>query len=73
MSVLDRGGVYLNKIKSIRTDFGEGDSYQKVVQFNYDGSLMITGGCDGVLRIWKVHTCVHTVCVFEVKREYLHS
>ena len=45
----------LSKITSIQTDFGEGDSYQKVVCFNFDGSLLVTGGCDGVVRIWKVH------------------
>lgn len=46
--------MYLSKVASIRTDFSEGDSYQKVVHFNYDGSLLVTGGCDGVLRVWKV-------------------
>lgn len=51
----DEGSVYLSKIKSIRTDFSEGDSYQKVVRFNFDGSLLVTGGCDKVLRVWKVN------------------
>lgn len=45
----------MNTVRSIRTDFNEGDSYQKVIRFNYDGSLIVTGGCDGVLRAWKVH------------------
>ena len=43
---------------SVRTDFNEGDSYQKVVRFNHNGSHLVTGGCDGVLRVWKVSIIV---------------
>lgn len=46
--------IFLSTVGSIRTDFNEGDSYQKVVRFGYDGSRLVTGGCDGVLRVWKV-------------------
>lgn len=56
--ILDRDSVFLSTVRSIRTDFNEGDSYQKVIQFNYDGSLMVTGGCDGVLRAWKVYYAI---------------
>ena len=41
-------------VKSVRTDFSDKDSYQKVVRFNHDGSLIVTGGCDGIVRLWKV-------------------
>ena len=47
--------TYLVKKECVRTDFKDGQSYQKVVQFNYDGTLMVTGGSDCVLRVWKVH------------------
>lgn len=39
----------------IRTDFAAGaDCYQKVVRFCYDGSRLVTGGMEGVVRVWKV-------------------
>ena len=39
---------------SVRTDFKDEQSYQKVVVFNYDGTLIVTGGSDCVVRVWKV-------------------
>lgn len=48
--------IELKTVRSIRTDFSEGDSYQKVVRFSSDGSRLVTGGCDGVVRVWKVHS-----------------
>lgn len=44
----------LSEISSVRTDFGGKNSFQKVVRFNFDGSLMVTGGSDGIVRLWKV-------------------
>lgn len=57
ISILDNdtsGTLNMKKIASFQTDFGEGDSYQKVVSFSRDESLLVTGGCDGIVRIWKV-------------------
>ena len=40
---------------SVKTDFASGaDCYQKVVRFCYDGSRLVTGGMEGVVRVWKV-------------------
>ena len=38
---------------STQTDFSS-EPYQKVVRFSRDGSLVVTGGEDGVIRSWKV-------------------
>lgn len=58
------GILYLNKIASVQTDFSDGDSYQKVVHFNHNGSLLITGGSDGVIRGWKVSVpSIWLVCI----------
>ncbi len=46
--------VYLTTVGSIRTDFSEKHSYLNALQFNYDGTLIATGGTDSVVRIWKV-------------------
>ena len=44
---------------SIQTDFAAGaDCYQKVVRFCYDGSMLVTGGMEGVVRVWKVSMCM---------------
>ena len=51
--------VCLESKGSIRTDFAAGtDCYQKAVQFCYDGSRLVTGGMEGVVRVWKVSVCV---------------
>ena len=39
---------------STQSDFAETDSYQKVVKFSHDGAYVVTGGVDGVVRVWKV-------------------
>ena len=44
----------VDKIKSVQTDFHSDDSFQKVVQFSPDHSILATGGADGHLRVWKV-------------------
>ena len=48
--------IYLSNIESARADFKEKQSYLNALQFNYDGTLIITGGSDGVVRVWKVST-----------------
>jgi len=41
--------------KRIRSDFAEkGESYQKAVAFSNDGKMVVTGGVEGMLRVWKV-------------------
>ena len=37
----------------IQTDFSE-ECYQKVVMFTCDGERIVTGGSDGVVRVWEV-------------------
>ena len=44
----------VRSLKSVQTDFAEADAYQKVVRFSCDGSLVVTGGTDGVVQCWKV-------------------
>ena len=44
----------VEKIKSVRTDFCDDGSFQKVVRFSPDGSVVATGGADGHLRVWRV-------------------
>lgn len=39
-------------LKSIQTDFGKPEPYQKVVRISPDGRVMATGGDDGVVRVW---------------------
>ena len=39
----------------MQTDFDEKEPYQKAVRFSHDGSLLVTGGTDGVVRCWKVN------------------
>ena len=47
----------------METDFATGgDCYQKVVRFCHDGSKLVTGGTEGVVRVWKVSQCT---CVGE--------
>ncbi|KAL3870130.1 hypothetical protein ACJMK2_042741 [Sinanodonta woodiana] len=43
----------IEKIKSVKTDFAKSSSFQKVVQFSPDRSVIATGGADGYLRVWK--------------------
>lgn len=44
---------------SVKTDFAPGtDCYQKVVRFCHDGSKLVTGGMEGVMRVWRVSLCV---------------
>ena len=44
---------------SVKTDFAPGaDCYQKVVRFCRDGSKLVTGGMEGVVRVWRVSLCV---------------
>ncbi|XP_074642612.1 guanine nucleotide-exchange factor SEC12-like [Tubulanus polymorphus] len=39
--------------KSVQSDFAEDGGLQNVVKFSRDHTLVITGGADGYLRIWK--------------------
>ncbi|XP_053919143.1 prolactin regulatory element-binding protein isoform X1 [Cuculus canorus] len=44
--------VNVESLHSVRTDFSP-DALQKAVRFNADGSLLVTGGADGFLRLWE--------------------
>ena len=37
----------------VPTDFS-GESHQKVVSFTCDGGKLVTGGSDGIVRVWQV-------------------
>ena len=44
----------LEKLKSIQTDFAKDGAFQKCVHFSNDKSVLVTGGADGFMRVWKV-------------------
>ena len=52
------------KNAKVQTDFSK-DPYQRVVSFTCDGGRVVTGGGDGVVRVWEVR-CV-SVCECEGK------
>lgn len=37
----------------VQTDFSD-ECYQRVVSFTCDGGKVVTGGSDGVIRVWEV-------------------
>ena len=44
----------IEQLKSVTTDFEKEGGFQKAVRFSRDHTLVITGGGDGFLRVWKV-------------------
>ncbi|NXX98751.1 PREB protein, partial [Centropus bengalensis] len=44
--------VMVESVHSVRTDFSP-DALQKAVRFSADGSMLVTGGADGFLRLWE--------------------
>ncbi|XP_006815074.1 guanine nucleotide-exchange factor SEC12-like [Saccoglossus kowalevskii] len=46
----------IERLKSVQSDFGKPEKYQKVVKFINDGSVFVTGGADGYIRVWKYQT-----------------
>lgn len=47
------GEVTVESLHRVRTDFSP-DALQKAVRFSADGTLLVTGGADGFLRLWEV-------------------
>lgn len=45
--------VTVESLHRVRTDFSP-DALQKAVRFSADGTLLVTGGADGFLRLWEV-------------------
>ncbi|XP_062934172.1 prolactin regulatory element-binding protein isoform X4 [Cynocephalus volans] len=45
----------VENLKEVQTDFSP-EPLQKVVRFNHDNTLLVTGGTDGYVRVWKVPT-----------------
>ncbi len=58
------GTLLVKTLQSVRTDFGEKESYQKVVCFGHDGSVLVTGGMDAIVRVWKV--CGHIMYMHNI-------
>ncbi|XP_037085914.1 prolactin regulatory element-binding protein-like [Pollicipes pollicipes] len=50
-----RIGFNITTQESVRTDFNTkgDDSFQKMVRVSLDRTFLVTGGCDGHLRVWK--------------------
>lgn len=46
------GEVTVESLHRVRTDFSP-DALQKAVRFSADGTLLVTGGADGFLRLWE--------------------
>lgn len=55
----------IEKNKSVATDFSDGGAFQKCVIFSNDESLIVTGGADGYLRVWKVYILIYVRNNFE--------
>lgn len=54
-SVEELQNFNLEESDSVKTDFAPGvDCYQKVVRFCHDGLKLVTGGMEGVVRVWRV-------------------
>ncbi|OXB84340.1 UNVERIFIED_CONTAM: hypothetical protein H355_010767 [Colinus virginianus] len=47
------GEVTVESLHRVRTDFSP-DALQKAVRFSADGTLLVTGGADGFLRLWEL-------------------
>ncbi|XP_046366308.2 prolactin regulatory element-binding protein-like [Haliotis rufescens] len=43
----------IEPIKHVTTDFAKDGSFQKVVRFGADNSILATGGADGFVRVWQ--------------------
>ena len=58
-SVEELQNFSLEESGCVRTDFAAGaDCYQKVVRFCRDGSKLVTGGMERVVRVWRVSLSV---------------
>ncbi|CAD5124273.1 DgyrCDS12565 [Dimorphilus gyrociliatus] len=55
----------VKKTHSFKTDMHGDDPFQKCVCFNSDNSLILTGGADGYLRVWKNSSKIEML--YEVK------
>ena len=53
----------LQCLKSVQTDFEKDGGFQKAVCFSPDHTLVVTGGADGFLRVWKV-LLLHSLSIF---------
>ncbi|XP_033209035.1 prolactin regulatory element-binding protein [Belonocnema kinseyi] len=45
--------LIVKSMDSIQTDFGEKEALQRIVRVSPSGKVMVTGGTDGRVRIWK--------------------
>uniref|UniRef100_A0A8C2TNF8 Prolactin regulatory element binding n=1 Tax=Coturnix japonica TaxID=93934 RepID=A0A8C2TNF8_COTJA len=48
----DGGEVSVESLHRVRTDFSP-DALQKAVRFSADGTVLVTGGADGFVRLWE--------------------
>lgn len=49
----------LIEVASAITDYTSSGPFQNVVRFSHDGSHVLTGGQDGVVRVWKVCVLIY--------------
>ncbi|PJF18165.1 hypothetical protein PSACC_02030 [Paramicrosporidium saccamoebae] len=53
LSSIREGEIGLSLARSMKSDFSDIDSYQKVVRFSRDGHEMLTSGNDDTVRLWE--------------------
>lgn len=53
--------ISVTGLAEVQSDLNPQDPLQKVVRFSPDLSLLLTGGTDGHVRVWKVNTVYYSL------------